>query len=56
MSRTYHDLFAADKSFYAVSYDKFDLVVMNVVKAYLSSCFYDGFGYGMKIMFLRAGG
>ena len=56
MSRADHDLFAAYVGFHAVSDDKLDLVVMDMVKAYLPSGFYDGLGYGVEVVLLGACG
>ena len=54
MPRADHDLFAAYVCFHAVSDDKLDLVVVDVMKAYLSSGLYDSLGYGMEVVLLCA--
>ena len=37
-----------------MSDDKLDLVVMDVVKAYLSRSLYDSLGYGVEVVLLGA--
>ena len=56
MPRADHDLFAAYVCFDSVSNDKLDLVVVDVVKAYLARGLYDSLGYRVEVVLLSACG